>query len=174
MSISKSIKLFTKSIFKKNITMHSFKLSYFMEMAIKQAKIAYNNGEVPVGVVIEKNGLVLVENFNQIETSKSPINHAEIIAIQQASNLLNSKYLEDCNIYITLEPCHMCMGAISLSKIKKVIFGAYSKKFGSVEHNGKIINHLSHKPEIYGGIMESQCQNLMESFFKTLRSENFL
>jgi tRNA(adenine34) deaminase len=151
--------------------MQNLKVSYFMSIAIRQAKIAYENGEVPVGVVIENNGLVLTEASNQTEALKSAINHGEILAIQQATEKLQSKYLEDCNMYVTLEPCHMCMGAISLSKIRRLFFGAYNKKFGSVEHNGRITQYLNYRTEIYGGIMEYECQEIIKSFFKNLRAK---
>lgn len=144
----------------------------FMKMAIEQAKLAAEQGEVPVGAVIVKDGEVVSAGYNRRETDKNSLSHAETIAINKACKKLSGWRLFQCDLYVTLEPCPMCAGAIINSRIKRVIFGAYDKKagcFGSVaDFNGLEFNH---KPEIIGGILADECSALLSDFFKELRAK---
>ncbi len=146
--------------------------SYYMKEALKEAKKAFIIHEVPVGCVIVHNDKIIGRGYNKREKLESSIAHAEIIAMQKACKKLNSWRLEDCTMYITLEPCCMCSGAIIQSRIKKVIYGAYDHRFGA--HKG--IVHLfdvkfNHQVDISGGFFEEECSSLLKEFFKKLRNE---
>lgn len=142
----------------------------FMNLAIEEAKIAALKGEVPVGAVIVKDGKVIAKGHNTRETEQSALGHAEINAIKEACEKLNSWRLDDCQLYVTMEPCPMCAGAIINSRIPTVVFGSYDLKMGSFD---SVINLASagfdFKPEIYGGICEEECTALVKNFFKELR-----
>ena len=143
----------------------------YMNRALELAKIAFDKGEVPVGaVVISPDGEIIGEGYNLRESSRNPLTHAEIIAINNASKQLNSWRLLDCSIYITLEPCAMCYGAIVNSRVGKIIFGAYDKKAGVC---GSLINlaevPFNHMPEVEGGFMQEECSALLSDFFRALR-----
>lgn len=143
----------------------------YMNRALELAKIAFDKGEVPVGaVVISPDGEIIGEGYNLRESSRNPLTHAEIIAINNASEQLNSWRLLDCSIYITLEPCAMCYGAIVNSRVGKIIFGAYDKKAGVC---GSLINlaevPFNHMPEVEGGFMQEECSALLSDFFRALR-----
>lgn len=144
----------------------------YMEYALELAKKAYALGEVPVGAVVVKRstGEIVGEGFNKRETEKSPLAHAEIEAISMASKKLGGWRLVDCDLYVTLEPCPMCSGAIINSRVERVFFGASDKKAGCC---GSVIDMFSlpfnHFPEIYGGIMEAECSQILSEFFKNLR-----
>ncbi len=144
----------------------------YMLSAIELAKTAKSAGDVPVGAVVVKNGEIIAKGYNTREIDKDPTAHAEVVAIREASKILNSWHLDDCELYVTLEPCPMCAGAIINSRIKTVIFGAYDKKAGSAS-NDSVINLFSlgynHKPEVYGGICEKECAELLSQFFKQKR-----
>lgn len=139
----------------------------YMKQALEEAKKAYAEDEVPVGAVIVQNSKVIASAHNVTEKSKNITAHAEIIAVQKASEVLGEKYLTDCSLYVTLEPCPMCAHAISLAKIPKLYFGASDKKGGGVIHGPKIYQSSSchHKPEVYEGIMEDECSMLLKRFF---------
>lgn len=144
---------------------------YYMEQALKEAKKAYKKLEVPVGAVIVKNGKIIARAHNQKETKTDTTKHAEILAIQKASKKLESWRLIDCEMYITLEPCSMCAGAIINSRIKKVYIGAMDERTGAV---GSVLNLFedyifNHKVEFKTGIMEKECQGIIKDFFKELR-----
>ena len=142
----------------------------FMKEAINEAKIAYLNGEVPVGAVIVKNGEIIARGRNMREEKQNALSHAEIEAINNACKRLGRWRLDDCEMYVTLEPCPMCTGAIINSRIKTLIFGAYDLKAGSVDSVINLCDYpYNHKPEIYGGIMEDECQEILQNFFKNLR-----
>ena len=138
--------------------------------AISLAKEAGARGEVPVGAVIVKNGEIIACGKNEREAKQNALSHAEIEAINNACENTGSWRLEDCEMYVTLEPCPMCAGAIINSRIKTLIFGAYDSKMGSID---SVINlcdlPYNHKVEVYGGIMEDECLDLLKNFFKTLR-----
>lgn len=141
-----------------------------MTEAISLAKEAGEMGEVPVGAVIVKNGEIIARGKNEREAKQNALSHAEIEAINNACKNTGSWRLEDCEMYVTLEPCPMCAGAIINSRIKTLVFGAYDSKMGSID---SVINlcdlPYNHKVEVYGGIMEDECLDLLKNFFKTLR-----
>ena len=141
-----------------------------MRRALTLAQNCKNEGEVPVGAVIVKNGEIIAEGVNRRESNKNALCHAEIEAIDRACKTLGGWRLSGCDLYVTLEPCPMCAGAIINSRIKTVYFGAYDSKagsFGSVEDFSRL--NYPHKPEIIGGVMEKECEELLSDFFKTLR-----
>ena len=142
----------------------------FMQRAIELAKIAGNEGEVPVGAVIVKNGEIIGEGYNMREQKQNPLSHAEIESINNAAKKIGCWRLEDCELYVTLEPCPMCTGAIINSRIKTVIFGAYDKNAGSMDSVINLCDYpYNHKVEIYGGICEDQCKEILQNFFQNLR-----
>lgn len=138
----------------------------FMEIALAEARKAYGEEAVPIGAVIVKNNQVVCSAKNE---EKDPTAHAEILVIQKACEILNTKFLEGCDLYVTLEPCAMCAQAISLARIKTLYFGAYSPKYGAVLHGPRIFNYSLHKPEVIGGLFESDCAELLKKFFKNKR-----
>lgn len=142
----------------------------FMRAAIELAKESEKQGEVPVGAVVVKNGTIVGTGKNRRETGKNALYHAEMEAINNACKSLGGWRLWNCDLYVTLEPCPMCAGAIINSRIRRVYFGAYDNKAGSF---GSVANFnmlpYNHKPEIYGGIMEDECSQMLTDFFKTLR-----
>ena len=144
---------------------------YYMKQAIKEAEKAYSKLEVPVGAVIVKDGKIIARAYNQKESKTDTTKHAEILAIQKASKKLNSWRLIDCEMYVTLEPCTMCAGAIINSRIKKIYIGAMDEKTGAV---GSVLNlfedyKFNHKPEVEKGILKKDCESLLKQFFKELR-----
>ncbi|MBQ5565274.1 MAG: nucleoside deaminase [Clostridia bacterium] len=143
---------------------------FFMKIAIEQAKIAASIGEVPVGAVIVKDNDIIATAFNRRETGKNALYHAETDVIDKACQILGGWRLWQCELFVTLEPCPMCTGAIINARIPKVIFGAYDFKAGSC---GSIVNLFefpyNHKAELVGGILESECAALLSDFFKDLR-----
>lgn len=143
----------------------------FMQIALKEAKKAYDKLEIPVGAVIVKNGEVIAKAHNLKETKFDTTKHAEILAIQKASKRLESWRLLDCEMYVTLEPCSMCAGAIINSRIKKVYIGTCDEKTGAA---GSVLNlfedyKFNHKVEIEKGIMQEDCEKILKDFFKMLR-----
>ena len=143
----------------------------FMKEALKEAKKAYDKLEVPVGAIIVKDGKIIARAHNLKETKFDTTNHAEIIAIQKASKKLKSWRLLDCEMYVTLEPCSMCAGAIINSRIKKIYIGANDEKTGAV---GSVLNlfddyKFNHQVEFEKGIMKEDCENILKDFFKNLR-----
>lgn len=143
----------------------------FMKEAIKEAKKAAKKLEVPVGCVIVKDGKVIARAHNQKETQADTTKHAEIIAIQKASKKLEAWRLLDCEMYVTLEPCSMCAGAIIQSRIKKIYIGTMDAKTGAC---GSVVNLLqdypfNHKVEIETGLEKEKCEKILKDFFKQLR-----
>ena len=142
----------------------------FMLEAIKLAKIAASEGEVPVGAVIVKDGKIIAKGKNEREKKQNALSHAEIEAINNACNTLGSWRLDGCEMYVTLEPCPMCAGAIINSRIKTLVFGAYDSKMGSIDSVVNLCDYpYNHKVEVYGGIFEDECLEILKDFFKTLR-----
>lgn len=141
-----------------------------MTRAIELAKEAAEEGEVPVGAVIAKNGEIIAEGRNRREKGKNALYHAEAEAIHNACKALGGWRLSGCTLYVTLEPCPMCAGAIINSRISKVVYGAYDLKAGSV---GSVVDLFTlpynHKPEVQSGFMENECKELLTQFFKKLR-----
>lgn len=144
----------------------------FMIEALRLADLAQENDDVPVGAVIVKEGKIIGKGFNKREKEGDPTAHAEIVAIREAAKTLGTWYLDGCEIYVTLEPCPMCAGAIINSRIDTVIFGAYDKKAGCCSFDS--VTDLfslpfNHKPEVYGGICEEECAEMITNFFKKKR-----
>lgn len=142
-----------------------------MQQALAMAQIAAGKGEVPVGAVIVRGSEVIAQSHNLVETGRDPTAHAEMLAIRAACDLLGTPRLEDCDLYVTLEPCPMCAQAISFARIRRLYFGAYDPKGGGVENGPRIFSQPTchHKPEIYGGIAESECGGLLKDFFRQRR-----
>ena len=144
----------------------------FMSEAIGLAKEAAEVGEIPVGAVVveQTSGKIIGKGFNLRETKQNPLLHAEIVAIEQASAFLGKWRLEGCDLYVTLEPCPMCCGAVINSRIERVYFGAYDLKGGAAHSVTDIfLMPFNHRPEVYGGIMEDECAALLSDFFKEKR-----
>ena len=145
----------------------------FMQEAIRQAKLAASKDEVPVGAVIVHNKRIIAKAYNQVELLNDPTAHAEIIAITQAANTLSCKWLNDCRVYVTIEPCSMCAGALVLARIKTLFFGAKDPKAGACGSCLNIADHISlnHKFDVVDGICADECAQLMRDFFKKKRKE---
>ena len=145
----------------------------FMERAIALAKQAQTFDEVPVGAVIVKDNKIIAEGFNHKEIDNCATRHAEIEVIEKASKVLDNWYLEGCELYVTLEPCMMCTGAIINSRIDYVYFGAYDYKTGCAGsvYNLLCDNHFNHQPIVVGGVLEEECSTLLSEFFKKKRKE---
>ena len=142
-----------------------------MKEALKEAQKAYNNQEVPIGAVVVRKGEVIARGHNLRNTLKNPLCHAEIAAISQAAEMVGDWRLEDCELYVTVEPCPMCAGAIVQARIPRVIFGARNSKAGCC---GSILNLLqeprfNHQVEVVEGILQEECSVLMRQFFKRFR-----
>ena len=139
----------------------------WMKYALIEAVKAFDLGEVPIGCIIVKDNKIIGKGYNQVETLNDATAHAEMIAITSAQNKLGSKYLNECELYVTLEPCMMCSGAIHLSKIHKVVYALDDKEKGYLRKSKKELNK---KLVIVSNILESESKNLLESFFFKLRS----
>jgi tRNA(adenine34) deaminase len=142
-----------------------------LSLAFERAREAAAAGEVPVGAVVVKDGEVLGAAGNRTLTDKDPTAHAEILAIRQAAARLGSERLIGCDLYVTLEPCAMCAGAISFARIRRLYFAAPDPKGGAVEHGPRFFAQATchHAPEIYGGLRESEAAGLLRDFFKERR-----
>lgn len=142
----------------------------YMQRALKQAEYAFADDEVPVGAVIIYKDQIIAQAYNQIERLSDPTAHAEMLAITQAASFLKSKWLYGCTLYVTIEPCTMCAGALILSRIHRVVFGACDPKTGAL---GSKINintlKLNHKMKIETGVLQKQCSTLLRNFFKNKR-----
>ena len=145
-------------------------------MAYKQAEKAKEKDEVPIGAVIVKDGKVISKGYNLVENTNKATAHAEIIAIEKACKKLKSWRLDGAEIYVTLEPCAMCAGAIANARIKKVYFGAYERKSGCAESKYPVLsdNGLNHSVEYEGGIMEEECASLIKKYFSEKRKAKSL
>ncbi|HOD12937.1 MAG TPA: tRNA adenosine(34) deaminase TadA [Candidatus Omnitrophota bacterium] len=144
---------------------------YFMREALRQAKIAFDADEVPIGAVVVHQNRIVARAHNQVEVLKDPTAHAEIVAITQAANTLSSKWLNDCKLYVTIEPCSMCAGALVLARIKTLYFGAKDPKAGACGSCLNIANHtaLNHRMNVVEGILAQECGALISDFFKRKR-----
>jgi len=143
----------------------------FMKMAISLAKKAFQEDEVPVGAVITLNNQIIAKAYNQVETLKDPTAHAEMIAITQAASTIGCKWLIDCEIYVTLEPCSMCAGALILSRLKRIVFGAEDSKTGACGSVFNIANNvkMNHIIDIQKGLLAEECSTLLSDFFSKKR-----
>jgi tRNA(adenine34) deaminase len=150
--------------------------SYFMSQALKEAQKAYERGEVPVGAVITFDNEIISRGFNKCIMLSDPTAHAEIIALRKASKKLKNYRLNDCRIYVTIEPCPMCAGALVNARIKKIIFGSYDVKSGACKSVFEIINNkkLNHQIEFAGEKKEylsAECAGIIKKFFKEKRKK---
>ncbi len=141
----------------------------FMSRAIELAKIAASQGEVPVGAVIVKDGKIIGEGYNMREQKKNALSHAETEAINNACNALGDWRLDDCTIYVTLEPCPMCAGAIINARISEVVFGAYDKTMGCIDSVTSLTSLPFANTTVYGGIKEDECKKILTDFFEGVR-----
>lgn len=146
----------------------------FMEEALKLARLAAEAGEVPVGAVIVKDGEIIGRGFNSTETDKDPTCHAEIKAIRQAAAALGGWRLSGCSMYVTLEPCSMCAGAIVLARLDALYIGTPDPKSGACVSLSQITtdSRLNHRVELHVGILQEECSAVMKDFFRKLRSKN--
>lgn len=146
----------------------------YMREALKQAKKAYALGEVPIGCVIVYEGKIIGRGYNRRNTDKNTLSHAEITAIRKASRVIGDWRLEDCTLYVTLEPCQMCAGAIVQARIPEVVMGCMNPKAGCA---GSVLNILempefNHQVKVSRGILEQQCSDMLKTFFTELRARN--
>ena len=145
----------------------------FMRIALEEAQMAIEEGEMPVGAVVVKNGEIISTGHNERNMQHDPTLHAEIVAIRKACEKLSDWRLTDCDLYVTLEPCVMCTGAIINSRLKSVYFGAYDPEYGAA--GGRIDlfskSYFGSTTSVYGGIMEEECTSLLKNFFFALREE---
>ncbi|MFU0799524.1 MAG: tRNA adenosine(34) deaminase TadA [Xylanivirga thermophila] len=143
----------------------------FMRQAIYEAQKAYSRDEVPIGAVVVKDGLVIGRGYNLRESHQDPTLHAEIIAIREASKNLKSWRLTGCSLYVTIEPCAMCAGAMIQSRLENLIFGAWDPKGGCVGSLYDLVtdNRFNHRVEVIQGILEDECRELMQKFFRQKR-----
>lgn len=138
---------------------------YYMQQALKEARYAFDEGEIPIGAVVVCNGSIIARAHNLTERLKDVTAHAEIMAITSAANYLGGKYLTDCTLYVTLEPCVMCAGALSWAQIGRIVFGAADEKRGF----SRIDGILHPKTDVVGGVMSGECKELIQNFFAAKR-----
>ena len=146
----------------------------YMGVAIESAKIAEDNGDVPIGAVIVREGRIIAKAYNQREQLQDPTAHAEIIALTQAASAVENWHLEGCTIYVTLEPCCMCAGALVLSRMDRLVFGCRDPKAGACGSLYNIVadERLNHRLEVTAGVLEGECSELLQGFFARRRIEN--
>lgn len=145
---------------------------YWMQIAIDEAKRAERDGEVPIGAIVVCEGRLVAAGFNRRETWRDPTAHAELIALQEASRRLGTWRLTACDLYVTLEPCPMCAGAIMLSRIRRLVYGAVDAKGGAVESKSSLLSPglWNHTPNITSGVLADECANMLKDFFKRIRT----
>ncbi len=146
---------------------------YYMRMAIEAAKIAEENGDVPIGAVVVKDGKIIGRAYNQREQLQDPTAHAEIIALTQAAAAVENWHLDGCTIYVTLEPCPMCAGALVLARMDRLVYGCDDPKTGAVKSLYNIVtdDRLNHRLEVTSGVLADECAKLLQDFFKGRRNE---
>ena len=146
-------------------------MASFMDLALEEARAAGSRGEVPVGCVIVHDGAVIARAGNRTLADHDPTAHAEMLAIRAAATALGSERLTDCDLYVTLEPCAMCAGAISHARIRRLYYAASDPKGGAVEHGPAFFGQSTchHAPEVYGGIRETEAAEMLRVFFAGLR-----
>jgi len=143
-----------------------------IDFALDEARAAAARGEVPIGAVVtDTTGAVLARAGNQVEAGQDPSAHAEMLALRAAAARRGGKWLTDCTLAVTLEPCPMCAQAASLFRVKRVVFGAYDPKGGGIEHGARVLEAASchHRPEVIGGLREAECAGLLRAFFASRR-----
>jgi tRNA(adenine34) deaminase len=141
---------------------------HFMKQALAQAEQAFADDEVPIGAVVVCNNRIIGRGYNQVERLHDATAHAEMIAITSASEYLGNKYLEDCTLYVTIEPCPMCAGALSWAKLARVVYGAGESKFGYTRFGPTMLHP---KTEVTTGVLEQECRQLMRTFFQQKRAD---
>jgi tRNA(adenine34) deaminase len=146
----------------------------FMEQALEQARHAAARGEVPVGAVLVRDGRVLAAAGNRVEELADPTAHAEVLVLRAAAAGLGTARLTGCDLYVSLEPCPMCAAAISLARLRRLVFAAYDPKSGGTEHGARIFDHATchHRPEVVGGVREAEAAALLRTFFQDRRGEH--
>jgi tRNA(adenine34) deaminase len=146
---------------------------YYMQEALKEAQKAFQEEEVPIGAIIVHQDKIIARGHNQIERLKDPTAHAEMIAITSAANYLGTKWLNQVSLYVTIEPCSMCAGALVLARIKNLYFGARDPKAGACGSVINIVNHkkLNHRIKVTGGILPEECSDILKDFFKKRRKK---
>lgn len=145
----------------------------YISEALKEAEKAFREDEVPVGAVVVYENRIIARGYNQVERLKDPTAHAEMIALTSATNSLGTKWLNGATLYVTIEPCSMCAGALVLARIKKVCFGAKDPKTGACGSVVNIVNNLklNHRVEVKSGVLEKECSFLLKEFFSRKRSK---
>lgn len=143
----------------------------FMQLALEQAIIAYSQNEIPIGAIVTHNNVVIAKSYNKTKQLSDATAHAELLAMKEASKVLKTEHLIECDLYVTAEPCVMCSGAIVLARIRNLYFGCYEPKFGGSGSLFNITNNsmLNHQLKIYAGIMESDCSLILKDFFAKKR-----
>jgi tRNA(adenine34) deaminase len=146
-------------------------MASFMDMALEEARAAGARGEVPVGCVIVRDGAVVASAGNRTLADRDPTAHAEIIAIRAVAALLGSERLDACDLYVTLEPCAMCAGAVAFARVRRLYYGAADPKGGAVDNGVKFFASPTchHRPEVYGGLAEAEASALLKEFFRERR-----
>jgi tRNA(adenine34) deaminase len=146
-------------------------MASFMDMALEEAGAAGGRGEVPVGCVIVHDGVVIASCGNRTLADRDPTAHAELVAIREAARVVGSERLDGCDLYVTLEPCVMCAGAIAFARIRRLYYGAGDRKGGAVDNGVKFFASPTchHRPEVYGGLAEAEASALLKSFFAERR-----
>jgi tRNA(adenine34) deaminase len=144
----------------------------FISVALDEARAAATAGEVPIGCVITREGSVIARGSNRTVRDNDATTHAEVVAIRDASRVLGSWRLDGCTLYVTVEPCAMCAGAIVLARLDRVVFGAWDEKAGMAGSIGDLLRHprLNHRPEVLGGVNEEECGALVAEFFRARRA----
>lgn len=144
----------------------------WMKLALKEAEKAFEQNEVPVGALVVHKGKIIAKGYNQIELLQDPTAHAEMIALTAAANHLQSRRLEDCTLYVTLEPCPMCAGAIVLARVPTLVFGSYDPKAGACGTLMNIVEdkRLNHSPHVVGGVCDRESEELLKGFFGRVRT----
>ncbi len=153
------------------MAIHKEKDIYFMKLALEEARLAFDEGEVPVGAVLVKNGKVIAKVHNQRETTKDPTGHAEIIALKHGSREEESWRLTDSTLYVTKEPCIMCAGAMVNARLVRLVYGCRDEKGGAVDSLYRLLSdkRLNHQVEVVSGILEEECSEILKRFFQNHR-----
>ena len=144
---------------------------HFMKQALKEAELAFEEGEIPVGAVVVCENKIIAKDHNRVERLNDATAHAEMLAITAAENHLGSKYLNECTLYVTLEPCTMCAAVISAARIRRLYYAASDPKSGGVEQGARVFTHTQthHKPDVYDGLCAAEAEAMLKEFFATLR-----
>ncbi|MDR0304834.1 MAG: nucleoside deaminase [Chitinispirillales bacterium] len=147
----------------------------FMKKALKEAQKAFANNEVPIGAVVVKDGKIIAKGYNKIELKQDPTAHAEIVALAAAAKKIGTWRLDDCQLFVSVEPCVMCLGACFQARVKKIVFGAGDSRFGAISNKNYVEiakNVYMREPEIVGGVCEEKCKELLQTFFRQIRIKN--